>query len=720
MPVEIIYLWLAVLPVFVSLLYVRHRLQQSHRSGEPFRLFAEESRAARWWSQVSTAVSDPAELPEPPAIAHPVVDPETVCWPVAVLLGSGVLLLLLGQAAYRHVPFPGRWRVFGLMAVGLAVFLFSGYLSRQELTPGWVVRPLTPLSHFLQTTPLQVLLLPLALLFAWMASLTAGSTLSAYHAGAATTAWLAAMLLVVLGSLRPGEQVFPRLSRGDWVMTAVLFLIAFLLRGLWLDKFPDTLSGDEGSAGLVARDFRNGLSNNPFAFGWFSFPSLYFAVQSIGIWLLGSTTAALRITSALAGALTVTAVYWLARSMFNRTTALVAAAYLAASHYHIHISRIGLNNVWDGLFAAAAIGALWHGWRTNRRSSFIFAGLLLALGQYFYVSIRVLPLLFTLWAGIAFWAERERFRHRFAGLLLSAYTALVTFLPLGLLYLRFPDNFNAPMQRVTIFNGWLDHEMLLRGQSAASIILEQMLRAALGFTHQPLRLLYDPGAPLLLTGAATLFILGVVWALLHLDLRYTLLLLPLISAVITSGFSLDPPASQRYILSMPLVVVLLAVPLGEVGDWLRRLWPQKMVHVAVVTAVTLILMFIDIHYYFFDVYDTYVLGGWNTETATEIAYYLRDEPAQTVYFFGAPRMGYYSLSTIPYLAPQMRGIDVVEPLVSAPSWPLDDPTLFIFLPERERELAQVLSAYSGGVVEKHEMADGRHVFTVYAVEAVEN
>lgn len=723
MPVEILYVWLVALPILGALLYVRHRLSVSRHTETPFHLVDAHSRLGRRVTAVFRALqtrlqapsmAEPApDAPPPP----PAMNPDDVRWPVGVLLGSGVLLLLLGQAAYRQVPWPGRGGVLALMGMGAAVFFLSGALARGQTQPQKWQRPLHPIAHFFQITPWQLLLLPLALLFALLASLAAGVDLVAHHATAAMAAWLAAALLGVLGSLRPGEQVAPRLDRWDGMAIAALFLTAVLLRGLWLEQFPPTLSGDEGSAGLIARDFRQGLIDNPFTFGWFSFPSLYFAVQSSGIWLLGSTTAALRLTSALAGGLTVVAVYGLARSMFDRTTALAAAGYLAASHYHIHISRIGLNNVWDGLFAAAAIGWMWHGWQHNRRSSFLFAGLAVALGQYFYVSVRLLPLLFLVWGGVAFMRHRAQFRQRLSGLLLSVYVAAVVFLPLGILFARFSDNFNAPMQRVSIFNGWLAQEAALRGETAVHVILRQMTRSALGFTHEPLRLLYDPGVPLLLTGAAALFLLGLLWAVRHLDLRYTLLLLPLVAAVISGGLSIDPPASQRYVMAMPFVAVLLAVPVGLAGRWLRRLWPGKWVAAGGVTAVLLFLAGSDIHYYFFDVYDHYVLGGWNTETATEIAHFLRDQPVpdQTVYFFGAPRMGYYSLSTIPYLAPDMRGIDVIEPLTAVPPWSINGPTLFVFLPERAGELAFVQPAYPNGQVYSHGLPDGRHVFTVYAI-----
>ncbi len=141
-----------------------------------------------------------------------------------------------------------------------------------------------------------------------------------------------------------------------------------------------------------------------------------------------------------------------------------------------------------------AILGLWVGWRSGRRLGFIVCGLALGLGQYFYVSIRVLPILFLIWAAVAFWGHRDRFRERFAGLALAAFIALIVFLPLGLFFAAHPDEFQAPMNRVTIFGDWMDMEVARGERTAAEIIFDQAMLGVMGFTHEPLRLIYDPGS----------------------------------------------------------------------------------------------------------------------------------------------------------------------------------------------------------------------------------
>ena len=379
--------------------------------------------------------------------------------------------------------------------------------------------------------------------------------------------------------------------------------------------------------------------------------------------------------------------------------------------------RQALNNVWDGLFGTLAILGLWYGWKTGRRAGFILCGLALGLGQYFYVSIRPLPLMFLLWAAVAFVAQRAQFRDRFHGLVLAALIAVVVFLPLGLYFVDKPDEFQAPMNRVTILGSSPEAVTARGGRPTIDIVLDNAINGLLGFTHEPLRLLYNPGSPLLLAGAAMLFLLGILWALLNFDLRYLLLLLPLLAVVISNAISQDSPASQRYVLAMPLVALFVALPLGQAIIWLRGQYPRARTAVVVAAFALLALVaVVDVNYYFNRVYSGgYVLGGLNTQVATQIATFLRDkEPAdQDVFFFGFPRMGYFSLSTIPFLAPEKQAQDVLEPLTSPAALPLRGPTLFIFLPERLPELEFVRQQVPDGTLQEFYNERGELLFVVY-------
>ena len=706
MSLEILYLWVVSLLVITGLTYLWVRLRAKRLSGEQGTQNRESNDLfAKLVVSISAVVKRPFSPPQPAEDNSPAINwnapvtPNGLRLPASILLVTSLLLIWTGQAMIDTIPANERGWVWGIIIFSVLVFFLSGRIAIRQQIPSWIAPPVRRVCAYFEIKPGQLLLILFAPLFVWIVILAAGFRPLARHWPVSVICWICAVGFAVVGSLKwPVKNNF-RIGRTELWFIVLLFIISFVLRGAATQFIPNTFSGDEGSAGLSAVNFLNGNANNWFTIGWFSFPSFYFALQSVGIQLMGQTIEALRVPSAFAGALAVVATYGLARSLFDRKTAVLAGLYMMASHYHIHISRIGLNNIWDSLFGALAILGFWHGWKSGKRMWYVICGVSLGVGQYFYVSIRVLPLIFLVWSAFAFLFNRETFMKRLPGMILAAFVAFIVAIPLGYFFWHHPDEFNAPLQRVTILGERLASEVQYRGQSAPSILWEQFRLAILGFTQMPLRLLYDPGSPLLLTGAATLFLLGIAWGFTHFDLRYLLLFLPLLGVIASNTVSQSPPASQRFILAMPIVAVLVAVPLGLLGKWLDNLWGKRKFVGMVVTAVLMLgVVAQDLSYYFFDVYDSYILGGINTLVATEVAYYLEDQaPAeQDVYFFGFPRMGYNSLSTIPYLVPEKRGRDVIEPLQSPPKWQLDGPTVFVFLPERVSELEFVRQVYENG------------------------
>lgn len=701
---------------------VEVELAQPARQEAPVTVIPEAAVAAPASASVPAPTTDAPDEPAPsapPQIERAPVEPlsaaalRTLAWS---LIGGGAFLALSAHLVSRVMPDGQRLPAFMLVLLG-GLFLMFGLRSLMRgALPGWLDRLVGRLAIWLGIAPVQVALLLMAPAFAGLARVAAGDGLLAHQAVIATSAWLLAVALVVAGSVVRGDRRPLNVDRWDIILSVALFAGALALRAWQMTVYPDTYSGDEGSAGLFAVEMLTGKANNLFGIGWFSFPSLYFTVQSAAIALFGQTVEAVRLTSAVAGALTVLALYWLGRVMFGRTTAILAAAYLAASHYHIHMSRIALNNIWDGLFGTLAILGLWHGWQSGRRSAFILCGLALGLGQYFYVSIRILPIMFLIWAAVAFWRRRDQFRDRFAGLALAAFIALVVYMPLGLYFAANPDEFQAPMNRVTILGNWMDSELARGERTQSEILIDQFVKGVMGFTHEPLRLLYNPGSPLLLTSAGFLFLLGILWTLLNFDLRYLLLLMPLAGVVAANTISQDPPSSQRYVLAMPMVAIFVALPLAQAMAWLQGQYPRMRTAVVVAGFALLALVAaVDLDYYFNRVYDHYTLGGGNTLTATKVAYFLRDkEPAdEQVFFFGFPRMGYFSHATISFLAPEKRGQDVIDPLTGPPDFDPGQPALFIFLPERLNDLTFVRQAYPGGSYQEFFADDGSLLFAVY-------
>src|SRR5690606_12169388 len=123
---------------------------------------------------------------------------------------------------------------------------------------------------------------------------------------------------------------------------------------------------------------------NPFATAWLTNPTLPLYFMALPISILGPTTLALRLVSPFVGAATVAATYLFGKRLFGNLTGLLAAILLLGSHLHLHYSRLGMTNIWDGLLALLALGAIGVAWQRpstapHQRLLWLWAGLFVGL-----------------------------------------------------------------------------------------------------------------------------------------------------------------------------------------------------------------------------------------------------------------------------------------------------------------------------------------------------
>jgi hypothetical protein len=193
--------------------------------------------------------------------------------------------------------------------------------------------------------------------------------------------------------------------------------------------------------------------------------------------------------------------------MFGNRAALMAAVFSAGCTSH-HFQSHRLNNIWDGLWFVVVLGASVTAGR-KPRASFVLGGLALGLSQYFYASSRILLVLVPLWLLIATLLDRPRLRAMAPHLVLSVLAAAAAIFPLAMFYLRFPEQFVAPLSRFSILGEWMDKEVVIAGQPVAQILLRQLSLGFQAFTATPLRHWYTPEVPILRDIPAALFLLGV-------------------------------------------------------------------------------------------------------------------------------------------------------------------------------------------------------------------
>jgi len=510
---------------------------------------------------------------------------------------------------------------------------------------------------------------------------------------------------------------------------AGLTLLALVLRVAALDHVPFPVGGDEAWHGLLARQVLLGKIRNPFQMGYMSMPTFFYWPLSWSLWLAGDNIVGLRLLAALAGTATVPVLYLFVRSRWGSRTALLAAFFLATYDYHIHYSRLGANNVWDPLFVLLALwvvdrglAALVEGNRGGKAGRrFLLAGLVMGLSAYFYTGARLLPPLVA--AYVAFVAVKERGRLPGLGrhLVLLALAFLVSAGPMLDYALAHPDEWNARLNQVGILqSGWLAREPGLTGKTTARILAEQFLRAAGAFHAFPDRTVwYGADRPLLGFLPGILALLGMGWAVAHWrQRRYFLLLLWFWAVIITGGMLTEsPPSSQRLVIAIPAVAVLVAVGLEKVVGLagrivvLDRRWRN-----GALALLALVLAAGSVRFYFVEYTPQRRYGGEHGETATMMGHYLRGlGGGYDGYLLGAPRL-YWSFGTMTFLAPRVEGHDVVEPLTAPPH--LADEgrgAVFLILPERAGELTWIEAAYPGGDMREFYDDAGQLRFVAYEV-----
>jgi hypothetical protein len=546
--------------------------------------------------------------------------------------------------------------------------------------------------------------------------------------------WLASIAgtVVALGVGRRSERssgdVVPPVSRRTLVIAVAITALAALVRLPALGSIPFTLAGDEASQGLEAVRTLTGDIVDPFSTGWLGVPTMSFFANSPSIGVLGQTVAALRLPWALVGLATVPVTFWLARRMGNEV-GLICAGLVATYHVHVHFSRLGSNQIADPLFVAVTMLLVLRGLERGRALDWVGAGCVMGLAAYFYAGARLTPVVVVVVLLQRFASERRDFSRHLPGIAAMVAGASVVAAPMLQFAIRFPDDFNARLNEVGVFqSGWLSREVIIRGESTASILGDQVVRAAFGFIHYPDRTVwYGLPEPLLHPLVGGLSVVGLVictWWSLRPGASPVIVAMSAwwwLGVMAAGALTVPTPSSQRLVTVAVPTCFMIAVAVRE----LTRALPKTPVTASIPVVAAIVFAVISLHTYFVEHMPRRVYGGPHAELATTIAPELA-ERAHThyVHFVAAPAM-YWNFATIPYLVPDAIGGDVVEELRSpAAVYALTSDhgdersgLFFVVLDGRLDELRSIEEAWPGGRREEvFSGADGRLMAITYDVE----
>ncbi len=218
-------------------------------------------------------------------------------------------------------------------------------------------------------------------------------------------------------------------------------LIAAALRFHILSDLPPGLHYDEAANAILSAEIGRGISLPVFIESYTGKEVLFFYLAGGLMRLVGESVFALRLMAAFTGMVTVAATYWLGRELgLSRQVALLAAALLAVSFWHLLFSRLGFRAISQPLLQALTIAALFRGIRRQQWLWLVVSGVFLGLTAYTYLAARLFPILLLL-ALLPMLLNRKQWQLRWGQLAVTAVIALIVLSPLLTYFVTHPDAF---------------------------------------------------------------------------------------------------------------------------------------------------------------------------------------------------------------------------------------------------------------------------------------
>ncbi len=241
----------------------------------------------------------------------------------------------------------------------------------------------------------------------------------------------------------PGASVMSRRTRG--ILIVLFLILAVFLRFHRLQEVPAGINNDAAWNGTYALRILDGEPYQPFtdeAWGKETF-YMYLIAGSFGIF--GVSIYSLYLPCILAGLLTVIALYYFCRDLWNNNVAVICSAIYAVLAWNLTYSRTGYRAILAPLFLILSSMFFFRAvdapnWR-RRLLYYAGTGLAIGAGLHTYFSFRSVPLMMIA-VGIHAWITTPRFfRRNWWGPPVLIAIASTVVLPLALYAIHHPDIF---------------------------------------------------------------------------------------------------------------------------------------------------------------------------------------------------------------------------------------------------------------------------------------
>ncbi len=670
-----------------------------------------------------------AETTIPREQSQPVVRPHAAWqqWQRVLLLVGGLVLMFLGQ--FQVFTDPNDRPTSGayiLILLGLILFFMALNGIALGAAPTFVV-------------PEQVQRLHIR--WRWMAGSFGLAAFAAWRSivkpqegylGEYLLIWGMAMFCFVIAVWPREEEPRQRddapLQRWEYGLLVALFLGAFLLRGLYLDKVPPLLDQDEALfAGEGATIRQENFLVTPFEPGMHSHPRLYQALIGVSTALFGQTLPGARMPSAILGALCIPALYLLGREMGGWRMGLVASMFALPWAFHVQFSRLSMNQPGDPLFATLSFYFLLRGLRRGAAADYALSGIMLGIAQLFYHGGRLavpVMLAYLVWLWLR---ERPLIARQWRLILIVPLAFFVTTLPQNYYLLYFQQPLSTRYDPNILLGGQLK-SVIDRGGDVREYLTNQVRYSFLalvstndqgGWYGRGSNLMGPFGGPLLIIGA--LMSLLILWK--HprwsLPLGWSLAVI-----VVGSTLSISPPQYQRYYPAVSAFAVLVGMGVMSAAQGIASSLKQPALGSRLALAAGAVLMLANLFFYV----GVYVRAGnylqnrgdWATNrTAREMV--SGYQTGRQVVLVGAFATGVENTLVVQFFMSGKKYINVdvnADIQASLEKFEPKKPYLFVVAPERKDDLTWLQATFPGGTTYNVTLAeDGSLAF--YAYESLE-
>ncbi len=541
--------------------------------------------------------------------------------------------------------------------------------------------------------------------------------------------WCAGLLLTALalwiggrGALLPAWRRPSRAQLLEIGLVLAILAVAVALRLPDLVQIPPEVHGDEAACGLEARRILHGEVPNLFGVGWYQIPNISFAISAAVMWLFGEDLWGFRIASVIQGTLAVLLLYLLAKRLFSRRIAAVAAFLLAVSHWHIHFSRSGINYVQAQVATLLVLYFLVRAMQNRRVLNWLLAGFSMGLCVNVYYAARLAPVLGAAFVGYALISERGFLRRQAPGIAALGLGVALFLAPMTIVFSQDPQAFTSRTEGVFILSkNSLNHAFYTyQVKTIPEVLRIQVERTLTAFNWRgETSLQHNHRGPLIDFWASALFVVGVAAVTVHAWRRSYFLVAVWfwLTLVLGAIFTIDAMFSPRVIAAVPVLFLFPALVVDAGWRASGRLLGRWGTWIFAVPALAFLALSAQQNYQ-----DYFVLHIGQMQTAggnTILSHYAAAmNDRYQVYLLGRTSLLY---DTERFLIPDVDGVDVREDPLPLPlrRIPQSKGIVFIvdyFWPEGAERLRAIQQAYPNGKTDILKTTAGIAVYHVHVVE----